>query len=67
MPTSLPVTRSELSLRPQQLRVAHAPDAYDARANDDAVRIEIAIAIEILAGDRDVSLVGTIALRISRP
>ena len=68
MPTNLPRSRSELHSRPKQLRVADEPDAHDPRSEEAAraLRIEIAIAIEILANGFDVRLAGNIALRISR-
>ena len=69
MPTNLPRSRSELHSRPKQLRVADEPDAHDPQSGEAAraLRIEIAIAIEILASDLDIRLAGSIALRVSRP
>jgi hypothetical protein len=66
MPTHLTATPSELSSSTQQLGVAHAPSPHGGRSDEDALRIEVAIAIEILASDREVSLAGSIALRINR-
>jgi hypothetical protein len=68
MPTDLIATTSELSLRPGQLHAADAPNAHDDRSENDAsrLRIEVEIAIEIVTSDREVSLAGSIALRINR-
>jgi len=68
MPTELIATTSELSLRPQQLGAAARPDAQNSRSRAEpaALRIEIAVAIEITVGDSDVDVTGSIGLRVSR-
>lgn len=67
MPTDLITTGSELSSRTQQLGVAAESRAQDAgsTARTGTLRIEIAVAIEIATSGFDVSLAGSIALRVS--
>ena len=69
MPTDLIATGSELSFRAQQLGVAAEYGAQNPgfKGKTDTLRIEIAIAIEIAAGDVGASVAGSIALRVSRP
>ena len=69
MPTDLIGTGSELSSHAPQLGVAAEYGAQNpgSKGKTGSLRIEIAIAIEIAAGDVGASVAGSIALRISRP
>jgi hypothetical protein len=68
MPPDLIATTSELSSGPQQLDVAARPDAQNSRSKAEpaALRIEIAVAIEITVGDSNLNVTGSIGLRATR-
>lgn len=67
MPTDLIATTPGLSSCAQQLRVAAQPAAQSRRSGNfgGTLRIEIAVAVEVVASDSDVRLAGSFALRVS--